>query len=216
MKGEAVHHATKGLAALAVASLAFSAVACNKGPAREALEEAERALAAARPDLEKYLPEELAELTAAAQDARSRLEEGRYTDALKVAQDLPLKIQLAVGAATVAKSGLVARWKEMSATVPGLVQAIDAKVAELAAAKRLPKGMDDARFAAARTDIESVTQAWSEATAAFQGGDVPRAVRTAQDVKAKAEALAGMLGLAVAPAEAAPAPAAPAPATPAP
>ena len=202
MKGGAIHHATKGLAALAVASLVLSAVACNKGPAREALEEAERALAAARPDLEKYLPEELAELTAAAQDARSRLEEGRYTDALKVAQDLPLKIQLAVGAATVAKSELVARWKEMSATVPGLVQAIDAKVAELAAANKLPKGMDDAGFAAARTDVGSVTQAWSEATAAFQEGDVPRAVRTAQDIKAKAEALAGMLGIAVAPAPA--------------
>jgi len=202
VKGGAIHHATKGLAALAVASLVLSAVACNKGPAQEALEEAERALAAARPDLEKYLPEELAELTAAAQDARSRLEEGRYTDALKVAQDLPLKIQLAVGAATVAKSELVARWKEMSATVPGLVQAIDAKVAELAAANTLPKGMDDAGFAAARTGVGSVTQAWSEATAAFQEGDVPRAVRTAQDVKAKAEALAGMLGIAAAPAPA--------------
>jgi hypothetical protein len=200
-----MRHLTKGLAALAVASLALSAVACNKGPAQEALAEADRALAAARPDLEKYLPDELAEFTAAVQAARSQFEEGRYTDALKAVQDLPLEIQVAVGAAKVMKNELAARWKEMSATVPGLVQAIDAKVAELAAAKRLPKGMDDARFAAARTDIESVTQAWSEATAAFQGGDVPRAVRTAQDVKAKAEALAGMLGLAVAPAPEAPA-----------
>ena len=197
-----MRHLTKGLAALAVASLALSAVACNKGPAQEALAEADRALAAARPDLEKYLPDELAEFTAAVQAARSQFEEGRYTDALKAVQDLPLEIQVAVGAAKVVKNELAARWKEMSATVPGLVQAIDAKVAELAAAKRLPKGMDDARFAAARTDIESVTQAWSEATAAFQGGDVPRAVRTAQDVKAKAEALAGMLGIAVAPAPA--------------
>ena len=200
-----MRHLTKGLAALAVASLALSAVACNKGPAQEALAEADRALAAARPDLEKYLPDELAEFTAAVHAARSQFEEGRYTDALKAVQDLPLEIQVAVGAAKVMKNELAARWKEMSATVPGFVQAIDAKVAELAAAKRLPKGMDDARFAAARTDIESVTQAWSEATAAFQGGDVPRAVRTAQDVKAKAEALAGMLGLAVAPAPEAPA-----------
>jgi hypothetical protein len=200
-----MHHLTKGLAVLAVASLALSAVACNKGPAQEALAEADRVLAAARPDLEKYLPDELAELTAAVQAARSQLEEGRYTDALKAAQDLPLKIQVAVGAAKVVKSELAGRWKEMSATVPGLVQAIDAKVAELAAANKRPKGMDDARFAAARTDIESVAQAWSEATAAFQGGDVPRAVRTAQDVKAKAEALAGMLGIAAAPAPEAPA-----------
>lgn len=200
-----MHHLTKGLAVLAVASLALGAVACNKGPAQEALAEADRMLAAARPDLERYLPDELAELTATVQAARAQSEKGRYTDALKAVQDLPLKIQVAVGAAKVVKSELAGRWKEMSATVPGLVQAIDAKVAELAAAKKLPKGMDDARFAAARTDIESVTQAWSEATAAFQGGDVPRAVRTAQDVKAKAEALAGMLGLAVAPAPEAPA-----------
>jgi hypothetical protein len=216
VKGEAVPHLTKGLAALVVASLALTAVACNKGPAQEALEETDRALAAARPDLERYAPEELAGLTAAVRDARSQFEEGRYTDALKAAQDLPFKVQLALGAAAVMKSGLATSWKEMSATVPGLVQAIEATVAELAAAKRLPKGMDDAAFAAARTDLGSVAQAWSEATAAFQGGDVPRAVRTARDVKAKAEALAGMLGLAVAPAEAAPAPAAPAPATPAP
>jgi hypothetical protein len=44
-----------------------------------------------------------------------------------------------------------------------------------------------------------VTQAWAEATAAFQGGDIPRALRMAQDVKAKADALAGMLGLAARP-----------------
>jgi hypothetical protein len=55
-------------------------------------------------------------------------------------------------------------------------------------------------LASAQTDLASVTQAWTEATAAFQGGDVPRALKTAQDVKAKADALAGMLGLSAAPA----------------
>jgi hypothetical protein len=199
-----MRHLTKGLA-LVVGSAALMAVACNKRPAQEALEETDRALAAARPDLEKYVPEELAELTAAAQAARSQLEAGRYTDALKAAQDLPLKIHRAVGAATVVKSEMVASWKDVEATVPGLLQAIAARAAELAATKKLPRGMDDAGFAAARTDVESTTRAWSEATVAFQGGDVPRAVRTARDVKAKAEALAGVLGLAAAPAPPAPA-----------
>jgi hypothetical protein len=54
-------------------------------------------------------------------------------------------------------------------------------------------------LATAQTDLGSLTQAWTEASAAFQGGDVPRAVKTAEDVKAKAEALAGMLGLTAAP-----------------
>lgn len=193
------------VAALAVVSLVLSA-ACNRGPAQEALAEADRALAAAQPDLEKYVPEQAAELTAAVADARSKLEGGRYTDALRVAQDLPMKIQIAAGAAAVVRNEMTGGWKEISAAVPGLVRAIAARVDELDAANRLPKGVDAATFAAARTDLESVTRAWSEAEAAFQGGDVPRAVRTARDVKAKAEALSGLLGLADSPAPPAPAP----------
>jgi hypothetical protein len=194
-----MHRLKKDLAALAVVLVALSGVACNKGPAQDALAEADRALAAARPELEKYTPELLAEITGAVADARSAFGEGRYTDALRAAQDLPFKIQVAVGAAAVVRNEMTASWKEISGTVPDLVQAIAAKVAELDAAKRLPRGVDAAAFAAARTDLESVTRAWAEAGAAFQGGDVPRAVRTARDVEAKAEALAGMLGVATAP-----------------
>jgi len=97
---------------------------------------------------------------------------------------------------------MVAAWNEISGTLPGAVQAITEKVAGLAAAKALPKGMTRDMLAAAQTDLGSVTRAWSEATAAFQGGDVPRALETARDVKAKADALAGMLGLSAAPAAA--------------
>jgi hypothetical protein len=84
----------------------------------------------------------------------------------------------------------------MSGSLPGLVQSITEKVTALAAAKALPKGMTKEMLAGARADLASATEAWTAATAAFQGGDIPRAVTTAQDVKAKAEALAGMLGLA--------------------
>jgi hypothetical protein len=199
-KGGAMRHLTRGLAPLALVSLAFFAVACNKGPAEEALRLADQALAAAKPELERYAPEELAALTAAAQQARAELDEGHYTDALRVAQGLPARIRAGLAAAAAEKERRVSAWHEMEASVPGLVRAIAARVADLAAAQRLPRGMDDARFAAARTDLESVARAWSAAAAAFQGGDVPRAVRTAKDVKAKAEALAAMLGVVAAPA----------------
>ncbi len=51
---------TKGIATLVVASLALFASACNKGPADAALKAADQALAAAKPEIEKYVPEELA------------------------------------------------------------------------------------------------------------------------------------------------------------
>ena len=90
-------------------------------------------------------------------------------------------------------------WSELSGSLPGLVQSITEKVTALGAARSLPKGMTKDTLAGAQADLASVTQAWTEATAAFQGGDIPKAVKTAQDVKAKADALAGMLGLTAAP-----------------
>jgi hypothetical protein len=190
---------SKGAAALALASLAVFAAACNKGPAEEALKAADQALAAARPEIETYVPEELTPLTAAMQAARSQLEQGHYTEALRVAQGMPVRIQAALAAAAAKKEQLVAAWNEASAGLPSLVQSITARLAELAAAPRLPKGLDEATLAAAQTDLGSVAQVWGEAKAAYQGGDVPRAVRTARDVQAKAEALAALLGLTAAP-----------------
>lgn len=197
-----MRHLTKGIATLAVASLALFAGACNKGPAEAALNAADQALAAARPEIEKYVPEELGSLTAAVQAARSELEKGNYTEALKAAQDLPARIQAALAAATARKDQMVAAWNEVAGSLPGVVQAITDKVTLLSAAKALPKGMTRDMLATVQTDLGSVTQAWSEATSAFQGGDIPKALKTAEGVKAKADALAGMLGLTAAPAAA--------------
>jgi hypothetical protein len=194
-----MRHLTRGRAALAAASLALSAPACNKGPAKVALEEADAALAAAAPEIGQYAPEELAALTRALQDARARFGAGRYTDALRVAQGMPARMQAAVAAAGARKAGLVSAWNDVSARVPGLVESVSARVDALVAAQRLPKGTDEATFAAIRTDVGSVAREWDEAKAAFEGGDVPRAVRTARDVEAKALALAGTLGLEGAP-----------------
>jgi hypothetical protein len=197
-----MRHLTKGIAALAVVSLALFAGACNKAPAEAALNAADQALAAAKPEIEKYVPEQLGPLDTAVQAARSEFEKGNYTESLKAAQALPPQIQAALEAASVKKDELVAAWNSLSGALPGQVQAITEKVTGLAAAKALPRGMTKDMLASAQTDLGSVTQAWTEATAAFQGGDVPKALKTAQDVKAKADALAGMLGLTAAPAAA--------------
>lgn len=197
-----MRHLTRGITALALVSLALIAAACNKGPAKASLEAADQALAAATPEIQMYAPAELASLTSALQAARSELERGNYTEALKAGQALPAQIQAALAAAAVQKSQLTAAWNDLSGSLPGKIQAIAGKLSGLAEAKTLPRGMTRETLASAQTDLASATQAFSEATATFQGGDIPRALKTARDVKAKVDALAGMLGLA------APAPAA--------
>ena len=187
----------RGIAALAVSSVTLLALACNKGPAEEALGLADQAIAAARPELERYAPGELAALDSAVQQARAQVGQGHYTEALKEAQKVPARVRAALAVAAAEKDREAAIWKGLTESVPRLAQAIATRVAWLTEAQRLPRGMDEAGFAAVRTDLESVTRAWTEASAAFQGGEVSRAVRTGRDVEAKAEALASRLGLVV-------------------
>jgi DNA-binding XRE family transcriptional regulator len=207
-----MRHLTRGTAALVVVALALFAGACNKVPAEAALKAVDQALEAAKPELQKYVPGEFAALADAAKGAHAQFEKGSYTEALKVAQGLPAKIQAAVEAADKKKDELTATWNQLSGSLPTMVDAIKAKVTELAGPKKLPKGIDKAEVETAQSDLGTITQAWTEATAAFQGGDIPKAVQTAQDVKAKAEALASLIGLSPAPTSAAAVKSAPAPA----
>lgn len=190
-----MRHLTKGIAALAVAGLALSAIACNKGPADTALRAAEQALATAKPALERYGPQELAALQSAIGDARAQFDQGHYTDALKAAQRLPDRIQAALAAAAQQQEQITAEWKGLATSLPQRVEAITARVSALGAGQALPKGLTQEALAGAQADLATIARAWTDATAAFEGGDIPKAVKAAQDVKAKADALAGMLGL---------------------
>jgi hypothetical protein len=190
----------KRIGVLAAALLVFLAGACNKGPAETALQEVDQALAAARPELETYVPEDLESITAAARRARSLLDEGQYTEALRVAQDLPARIRTAVEAAAATRVTLTATWTEMSGAVPGLLRSLDERVAALGPGETLAGGMAAERLAALRAELRSLNDAWAEAESAFRGGDVPGAVKTARETRARAEALAGRLRATAAPA----------------
>lgn len=190
-----MRHLTKAIAVLGVAALASLAVGCNKGPAEAALKVADQALEQAKPELARYTPDELTSLIAAVADARSQFEKGNYTEALKAAQGLPTRIEAAVAAAAAKKEELAKAWAGISDAVKPAVDGLTAKVAELAAMKKLPKGLDAAKVASAQTDLGVITTAWAQAGEAFQGGDIPGALKTAQDVRAKAEALSSLLGL---------------------
>lgn len=92
-------------AALLILGLLLSGVGCSKEPAEEALAEAEHALESADPDLERYAPETHAALSADLERARIALSEGRYTEALRLAQKLPGRIRRAVDEVTSRRAG---------------------------------------------------------------------------------------------------------------
>jgi hypothetical protein len=185
----------KAFAALAPVALAVSALACNREPAEDALAVADQEIAAARPELERYAPGELDALEAAVKEARGQLAQGHYTEALKEAQEVPGKIRAALEVAAAQKEKEAAGWKALAESVPRLQETIATRIAWLREAQRLPRGMDEAGFAAAPAELEALKREWTGATAAFQGGDVATALRTGRKVEENSEILATKLGL---------------------
>jgi hypothetical protein len=85
---------TKKAALLFLSGLTI--LGCNRVPAEEALAAADRALEGARSHLREFTPDKLAVLEHSLEEARVAYAEGRYTDALRVAQELPNRIHDAV------------------------------------------------------------------------------------------------------------------------
>ena len=75
----------------------------------------------------------------------------------------------------------------MSASMPGLVAAVQTKVDAMTKTHKLPAGAAD-NFAA-------VKQAWGDASSAFQSGKIQDAMAKAGEAKEKISALQSMLGM---------------------
>ena len=80
-------------------------------------------------------------------------------------------------------------WNDLSASVPPMVEKLQAKVDQLGKSHKFPKGMDKAGFEAAKTGFESLKTEWTEAGSEFASGQAANAVRKARNAKSKAEDL---------------------------
>lgn len=178
------------------------AAACGKAPAEQAVKAAEAALEAAKPELQKYVPAQLQDLSGALSHARAEFEKGEYKQALASAQQLLAQIGPAVEAARKKKEQLMAAFEELKLRLPATLKALKTRLAALGAMKRLPAGLDKAKLAAGQSDLGSVGQSWNEALAHFDRGDMIQAVDGAMRVKAKLEELTQSFQPAPAPAPA--------------
>lgn len=175
---------------LPVLVLAAFAAACGKAPAEQALKAADSALEAARPQVEKYVPAEWKSLSEGAASAKAQFEQGNYKEALTAAQGLVPKVQAAVAAAEAKKKEMMASFEAMKTSLPTALDALGKQLTAYAAMKKLPAGIDKAAVAAAQAELPNVSQAWTDATAAFDGGDVMKAVEGGLTVKSKLDELA--------------------------
>ena len=122
---------------------------------------------------------------------------GDYQAALTNAQALPAKIAELATAVTAKKAELTSTWTGLSAALPKAVEAIQSRVGMLSKSRKLPAGLDKAKFEEAKTGLATVTSTWTDATTAFGAGNLTDAIAKAETVKAKVAEVMGLLNMQV-------------------
>ena len=162
-------------------------VGCSKGPAEAALKAADEAIAKAKPEAEKFVPEQFKALTDAAAAAKANFDKGDYAAVLTAAKDLPAKAAEVMTAATAKKDELTGQWNELGKVIPAKMLDLTDKVNALAAMKKLPKGVEAARVEEIKGKLAEMTGAWTKATETFGSGDIMGAIQLGNNVKDSAD-----------------------------
>lgn len=177
----------------------ISMLACStaKAPAEAAIKATEEALAEVRQEASQYLPDQLTEIDDALAAAKANFEKKEYQQALTGAQDLAGKAKDLAGAVAAKKEELTQSWQDMSGGLPGMVEAIQSRMNILSKSRRLPAGVDKDKFEAAKTSLAEITETWTDASNAFEGGNLMDAVTKATNVKEKAVEIMNAIGMQV-------------------
>lgn len=184
--------------AIVASLLVIAACAGQKGPATTAMAAAEGALATIKDDAARYLPEELKGAEGTLASLKNSLEKGDYKAVLAGAPALMGSLDTLkthVGAKLEEAKAATAEWANYATDLPKMVEAIQSRVTTLASAKKLPSGLNAAAVDTAKNGLESMKSAWTDASAAFTGGNAIDAVAKAREVKAKGEEVLKLLGM---------------------
>jgi hypothetical protein len=185
--------------ALAVVLL-FAACSSSKEPAEQAIKAAEEAFGSVKVEALKYVPDQAQAFETTLNTAKDSFAKGDYLAALNSAKDLLPRAKDLATAATAKKEELSQKWGQMSLGLPKMVEAIKSRVDILSKSKKLPAGLDQTKFDGVKSGLAEVTQTWSEATGAFQAGNLNDAVAKAKTVKDKAVEIMTTLGMNIPPA----------------
>jgi hypothetical protein len=179
---------------------AFLLAACGDGgkkPAEEAIKAAEAAVATAKTEAGKFLPDDVKSLEGALAAVKDKFAKGDYKAVVGEAQGLVGKANDLVASAKTKKEELTKSWTTLSEGLPKMVGAIQSRVDILSKAKKLPANLTAEKFAEAKSGLETATADWAKAQEGFKSGNLAEAVALANTVKGKAVQAMEILGLPV-------------------
>lgn len=178
------------LALIAILAGMMFFTACEnaqKTGADVAIKAAQSGYAAVADQATQYVPDQAKDVQSSIQAAKDAYDKGDYAAAFEASKALPGKIKDLAAAASAKKDELVAKWNEMSGSMPGMVTAVQNKVDALTKSHKLPAGAADT--------LATVKQSWTDASTAFSSGQIPDALAKASAAKDKLTELATKLGV---------------------
>jgi len=182
-----------------LAALVAGGCANYKEPARLALQEVQYSLQAVAIDAKKYVPDQYVQLEQQYEAAKSSYASGDYKGTVRQVRELRDHISTVSAAATAARdektANLNQQWRSMSTDLPKMVEAIGKRLDSLSKTKKLPKNVSQSNFDAAKSAYEEMKQAWTEASAASDSGNIEAAVTKGTTVQTKGQEVMTMLGM---------------------
>ena len=183
---------------LSLAAIILVACAGQKEPAQKLIGGIQATVTAASTEAAKYIPDQLMDVQAQLAALKASFDKKDYAAVVSGAPPvLAAAESLATAAAEKKDEALKAlndKWTTLAGSVPGDLTTIQNRIEYLAkkSNKKAAAGID---LDGAKSGLNDAMSLWSKAQAAFATGNLDEAVKTAQDVKSKGEAVAATLKL---------------------
>jgi hypothetical protein len=179
------------------AVILMAACAGQKQPAQKLLADIEVSVTAAAAEAAKYVPDQLMDVQTKFAKLKASFDKQDYAVVMSEAPAVLGAAKMLATAAAAKKDEVLKalddKWMVLAGTVPESMTAVRNRIDTLRKKSKQPAaGMD---LDAAKSSLDEAASLWSKAQAAFAGGSMDEAVRTAQDVKIKVEAVAATLKL---------------------
>lgn len=190
-----------GKLSLWVGLAAMLLVACNsqKEPAQAAFAQVQASVAPVSADLEKYAPQQFAELSEMIDGMKAKLNAKDYAGALAARAQVMSKLAEVSGVAGSRKNQLnkqlTGEWRELVVAVPALLVQVNARVSELQGAKKLPAEVSAVALQQGKQSLSDLGVDWTAALDAMKRRDTDTAVTKAREIRKRATEIGAMLGI---------------------
>ena len=180
---------TKLVLSAFAAVLLISGCAKNQTEAKKDVDKIEDSLKDIRADAERYAADGLKSVDAQVARFKADIDAKNYDDVVAGTPQLEkavdsLKAAIASGKKHAAEAAAVAKteWESLNATVPGMVEKIDARVAELDKRKMF-RGIKKEDFENAKSTFSTMKTTWAEAEEDAKAGKTVRAADKGKSAK---------------------------------